>query len=179
MTVIFGVQGRDGRQLAHALLARAVGLLWGWTQPPELERSLRGKPCFADRPDRWLSLSHSGGYALCALSEDGPVGVDIEVVRPHRPGLPAYALTEAERKEFDGSWEDFARLWTRKESWCKQSDRPLYPPRLAAVPANCTCQSYQGSDWRAAVCCCGQPPEAIRWLDLPALEAASGHAGKP
>ncbi len=170
MTVIFGVKGADGRQLAHPLLNRAAALLWGWTRPPELERSPRGKPYFAGRPDRWLSLSHSGGYALCALSEDGEVGVDIEVVRPHRPELPAYALTEAEQRAFDGSWEEFTRLWTRKESWCKQTDRPLYPPRQAVVPEDCVCKTYQGPDWRAAVCCCGQPPEEIRWLSLRELE---------
>lgn len=166
MTAVFGTCGEDGRKTAHPLLERSVRLLWGWERAPELERSARGKPFFANCPGRWFSLSHSGGYALCALSDDGPVGVDIEIVRPHRPGLPDYVLAPEERADFDGSWADFARLWTRKESWCKREDAPLYPPRQAVVPGDCTCRSYAGPDWRAAVCCGGDAPEEILWISL-------------
>ena len=166
MTVIFGTKGADGRKAAHPLLDRSVRLLWGWEDTPTLERSPRGKPFFAGVTGRWLSLSHSGGYALCALSDDGLVGVDIEIVRPHRPGLPGYALSPEELAGFDGSWEDFARLWTRKESWCKREDAPLYPPRQVVVPADCACRGYAGPDWRAAVWCEGRAPEEIRWISL-------------
>lgn len=164
MTVIYGIQGEDGRLLSRLLLERAVGLAWGWDRLPSVEKSARGKPFFPDFPRHWFSLSHSGGYALCALSDAGPVGVDIEVVRPHRDGLPQYAFSEEELAEFDGSWEDFARLWTIKESRCKMLDSPLYPPRKAAVP-DCPWGSYAGEGWRAAVCCSDRPPEAIVWLD--------------
>ena len=166
LTVVFGTKGEDGRALTRPLLAAAAERLWGWTECPELERSSRGKPEFAGADGRWLSLSHSGGYALCALSEDGPVGVDIEVVRPHREGLPRYAMNEAELAGFDGSWEDFARVWTLKESWCKREDTPLFPPREIVTPPSCPHGSYAGEDWRAAVCCHGAVPEEIVWLDL-------------
>ena len=171
MTVIFGVKGADGRQLAHPLLNRAAALLWGWTRPPELERSPRGKPYFAGRPDRWLSLSHSGGYALCALSEDGEVGVDIEVVRPHRPGLPAYALTEAEQEAFDGSWEEFTRLWTRKESWVKRTGGSIAgpsgicPPLPGEQAEGVLLDDFSGAGWRAAVCAAGAPAWKLLWRD--------------
>lgn len=164
MTQAFAVLGGEGRLLTGPLLAAAVGLAWGWDAAPELTRSGRGKPLFADRSDRWLSLSHSGGYALCALSDAGPVGADIELVRPHRAGVIQYALSAGELAEFDGSWEDFARLWTRKESWCKREDAPLFPPRLAAPPPDCPCGSYGGQGWRAAVCCHDRPPERLVWL---------------
>ena len=88
MTVIYGAAGRDGRQLAWPLLEAAVKLCWGWDALPPVERSPRGKPLFPGLDDHWFSLSHSGGIALCALS-DRPVGVDVELVRPRRPGLPA------------------------------------------------------------------------------------------
>lgn len=166
MTVIFGCSGEDGRRLTRSLLTEAVRHLWGWAQCPELRYSDRGKPEFARAEGRWLSLSHSGGYALCALSEDGPVGVDIETVRPHRPGLPRYALSVEELAGFDGSWADFARIWTLKESWCKQEDVPLFPPRAVVMPPPCPHGSYAGEDWRAAVCCRGAVPEQIHWLEL-------------
>lgn len=165
MTVIFGIKGEDGRVLSRPLLAAATEKAWGWANVPELELSSRGKPEFAGKPGHWLSLSHSGGYALCALSEDGPVGVDIEVVRPHRKRLPDYTLNEAEKETFDGSWEDFARIWTLKESWCKREDTPLFPPRNVATPPPCPHGNYAGTDWRAAVCCCGAPPDKIIWLE--------------
>ena len=164
MTVVFGTKGDDGKALSRPLLTHAVRETWGWTELPEPERSPRGKPEFSGRPGHWLSISHSGGYALCALSDDGPVGVDIEVVRPHRDGLPRYAMTAEEFAAFDGSWEEFARVWTLKEAWCKREDTPLFPPRRVVTPPSCPHQCYAGTDWRAAVCCAGQPPAEIRWL---------------
>lgn len=165
MTVIFGTKGADGKALSRPLLTHAVRETWGWTELPEPEVSARGKPKFAGRPGHWFSLSHSGGYALCALSDDGPVGVDIEVVRPHREGLPGYAMTEEELAAFDGSWEDFCRVWTLKEAWCKREDCPLFPPRRVVTPPPCPYGSYQGDGWRAAVCCGGPVPEEIFWID--------------
>ena len=109
------MKGEDGRRLSRPLL-RLAARKYGWGELPELEYSDRGKPLIPGE-GRWLSLSHSGGYALCALSEfpvgvegrwlslshsggyalcalsEFPVGVDIELVKPHRPGLPATAPT--------------------------------------------------------------------------------------
>lgn len=164
MTVIYGAAGADGRRLAWPLLERAAALRWGWGALPPVERSPRGKPFFPGLDRHWFSLSHSGGLALCALS-DAPVGADVELVRPRRAGLPAYVLSAAELAAFDGSWEEFYRLWTLKESWCKREDTPLFPPRAVPVPPPCPHRSYAGEGWRAAVCCHGAPPEDIVWLD--------------
>ena len=165
MTAVYGARGADGRSLAWPLLGRAVRLCWGWEALPPVVRSPRGKPLFAGLEDRWFSLSHSGGIALCALS-DRPVGVDVELVRPHRPGLPAYALSEGELAGCDGSWEEFCRLWTLKESWCKREDSPLFPPRRVAAPPPCPHESYAGPGWRGAVCCHDSPPGTVCWVDL-------------
>ena len=164
MTAIYGTAGEDGRLLAWPLLERAAKLCWGWDALPPVERSPRGKPYFPGLPERWFSLSHSGGLALCALSH-GPVGVDVEVVRPRRAGLPRRVLSGGELARFDGSWEDFYRLWTLKESWCKREDSPLYPPQAVSVPPACPHKSYAGEGWRAAVCCRGVPPPDIIWLE--------------
>lgn len=163
MTVIYGTWGADGRMLAHPLLALAARR-WGLDALPQLQYSPRGKPLFAGDSDRWFSLSHSGGIALCALS-DQPVGVDVELVRPRRPGLPKYVLSPDELAGFDGSWEDFYRLWTLKESWCKREDTPLFPPRNVPVPPPCPHKSYAGPEWRGAVCCHDTPPDGILWVE--------------
>ncbi len=162
MTEVYAAAGEDGRLLAWPLLAAAVRRRWGWQALPPVERSPRGKPLFAGEGERWFSLSHSGGLALCAVS-DAPVGVDVEVVRSRRTALPGYVLGAEELEEFDGSWEDFYRLWTRKESWCKREDIPLYPPREVVPPPGC-CGSFAGEGWRGAVCCHGVPPDRVVWL---------------
>lgn len=164
MIVIYGVRGADGRRLAWPLLGQAARRCWGWTSLPPAERSPRGKPFFPGLEDRWFSLSHSGGLALCALSTQ-PVGVDVELVRPRRAGLARRVLSPAELARFDGSWADFYRIWTQKESWCKREDSPLYPPWQVETPPPCPCQSYAGEDWRSAVCCYDAPPRDIIWLE--------------
>lgn len=164
MTVVYGMHGEDGRELSRPLLAVAVKKLWGWEETPALVRSGRGKPEFSGRPEHWMSLSHSKGYALCALSDDGPVGVDIETVRPHRSALPRRIMTDDEFSAFDGTWEDFCRVWVLKESFCKMTDSPLLPPRKISTPPNCPHKIWEGDGWRAAVCCAGLPPAEIIWL---------------
>lgn len=164
MTVIYGTTGADGRRLAWPLLKQAVHLCWGWEALPPVERSSRGKPLFQGMPDRWFSLSHSGGMALCALSGQ-PVGVDVELVRPRRAKLLQWALSQDELAHCDGTWEDFYRAWTLKESWCKREDAPLYPPRKVETPPPCPHKSYAGEGWRAAVCCHDAPPQTIIWLE--------------
>lgn len=165
MTVVFGAKGDDGKKLSRGLMAAAVRSLWGWQEVPELERGAKGKPEFSGVTGRWMSLSHSGGYALCALSDDGPVGVDIETVRPHRERLPAYVMNETELAEFDGSWEEFCRIWTLKESRCKRDGEAIFPPRRIQTPPDCPWAGFAGEGWRAAVCCSGPAPKEIRWIE--------------
>lgn len=168
MTVVYGTKGKDGRMLDWPLLELAAREQWGWTALPPVERSPRGKPRFAGHSGHWFSLSHSGGIALCALSS-APVGVDVERVRPRGAQLPAYVLSETERAGFDGTWEDFYRLWTLKESWCKREDTPLFPPREVPAPPPCPHKCYAGEDWRAAVCCADEPPRTILWRSADGL----------
>ena len=164
MTVLYGRKGEDGRKIAYELLEAAVERTWGWTGLPVIARSRRGKPYFPECPGHWFSLSHSGGYALCALSADGPVGVDIELVRPRRDRLKSYVLSPAELECYGGSWEAFYRIWTLKESWCKREDIPLYPPNRLEMPPPCPYGSYEGDGWRGGVCCSDEAPEHIIWI---------------
>ena len=152
MTCLFAVMGEDGKKLDWPLLAAACRRVWSWEVLPPVERSPRGKPFFPDEPVKCFSLSHSGGYALCALS-DGPVGADIERFVPRRGRLFETALSQGEKAAFDGTWADFFRLWTLKESWVKREDVPLYPPRLVETPPPCPHASYAGEGW--------PPPSAV------------------
>lgn len=153
----------SSKETARRLLAVASQRVWGLAQLPPLAHRPGGKPFFPDLPQYHFNLSHTRGLCLCALS-DRPVGVDIEVVRPRRPGLPRYVMSEEELRGFDGTWEDFARIWTLKEAYCKYLGRSIFPPRTVPAPPPVPYRSYEGPGWRAAVCGAELPPEAPEWL---------------
>ena len=94
---------------------------------PVCASSQHGPPCIA-KPETTagLSLSRSGPHGVVAISEQGPVGVDIEEVRPF-PSLAATAnrymssreLLFFERARPDDRLCAFFRCWTRKEAVAK------------------------------------------------------------
>lgn len=163
---VYGTKGENGRTLAWPLLERAVRDYWGLSRLPETARGPRGKPFFPQAPQLHFNLSHSGGYALCAVGES-PVGVDIQVVKPWRARLLDRVCTPEEREwlarrgDRDG---DFALLWARKESLCKQRGTGLTFPLNSLRPEGEFFTDYQGEDWRGALCAAGPGPEEIVWL---------------
>lgn len=139
---------------AYELLARAVKLVWGIDALPEIARTENGKPYFRNWPDLYFNLSHSGQWAMCALS-DAPVGVDIEVVRPRRGNLPAYVFKGADYGRYlalGGDWSAFYILWTEVESIVKYTGEGLKAYRRAALPEDCVITNLSGEGWRAALC---------------------------
>lgn len=89
-----------------------------------------GKPTLRDRPALWFSLSHSGRYALCAVS-DRPVGADVQQIRPAKLTI-ARRFHPEERDWLSRQPEEerlaaLFRVWTRKEAWVKavSGDRML------------------------------------------------------
>lgn len=97
-----------GLLLYHVLGVKAdEDLIFNAYGAPRLRE---GSPCF--------SLSHSGEYALLAVSPL-PVGADIEKIRPVRKGLFARMAAEGEAEEN----MDFFTLFTRKEAMMKAGGR--------------------------------------------------------
>lgn len=175
MTVLYGAvppTRQASRETARRLLAFAVRDAWGWERFPPLARAPGGKPFFPGFPAFHFSLSHTGGLCLCALSAGGPVGVDCEMIRPRRAGLPRYVMSGREFTLFDGSWESFFEIWTQKEAYCKYLGRSILPPKTVPTPPPVPWRGYRGEGWRAALCG-GEPlPADIRWVDEAALARA-------
>ena len=106
-----------------------AGLLWRYAMeahgvhPEEPVRFLQaGKPVFAQRDDLHFSLSHSGPYAMCAVS-GGHIGVDIQQIRPvHLSVARRFHFRERDwlaEQPRDQQNQAFFRIWTRKEAWVK------------------------------------------------------------
>ncbi len=105
-----------------------------------------GKPYFADRPELFFSLSHSGNYVLCALS-DREVGADIQMIPPDTEKQREREERIAERffsepeREFlnrgNSGWQElteelsnrrrerFYQIWAAKEAYMKQTGKGL------------------------------------------------------
>jgi 4'-phosphopantetheinyl transferase len=76
----------------------------------------------ADLPRARISVSHSRGTALCALSEFDPVGVDIEWVEPRDRSFLEDFFTPAEIAHIDAATdpdEQTTATWSAKESVLK------------------------------------------------------------
>lgn len=177
--MIYGAEGLMSRAQARELLALAAQEAWGLSPLPELARREGGKPFFPAREDLHFNLSHSGGLALCAL-DGAPVGVDVQLVREWRAGLPGRVCSPAELAWLEGQpgrWAAFTLLWALKEARAKQDGRGLTASirdiRIP-LPAEGTVRldglwfrTWAGPGWAAAVCGESQPPEALLWRRLP------------
>jgi len=74
-----------------------------------------------------FSLSHSRSIALLAVANGGPVGVDVEEVRPIEPEVADSHFSASERLQLNqlqgNAWLlGFYRCWTRKEAILKALD---------------------------------------------------------
>ena len=101
-----------GYLLQHALSEEGI-------EHPVFAKNEWGKPYLADRDDLHFSLSHSGTWAVCAIS-DASVGVDIE--RPRNMDKIANLFPDAKTDD------DMLRLWTAKEAYLKLIGRGLTVP---------------------------------------------------
>lgn len=149
------------KEAAWALLEEAVRAR-GLDTLPEVARHPGGKPWFPAFPHFHFSVSHTEGFALCALG-DCPLGCDIQAVRPRRDGLAEFAFSPAELAWLaarGSSWADFALLWTRKEAAVKQNGAGLpFRPSKIAVPLppadtrdGLVWRSWRGGGWAASLC---------------------------
>ena len=145
------------RKLAVFSGAFALGVFLAQVLPGTAWQPLAAAGCLAAAvlalalPGLWRKR---GLLALCALS-DGPVGADLEVIRPRRPGLPAYVLQGGDYDRYlalGGDWPAFYALWTERESIVKYTGEGLRAWRQAAPPAGCVMTSFHGEGWVAAVC---------------------------
>ena len=91
--------------------------------PMKFEKNPYGKIFIKEFPEINFNISHSGDYAVCALSE-ADVGIDIEKIRPISIDIAERFFTEKEYKFIMNKPQAqrlscFYRLWVLKESYMK------------------------------------------------------------
>lgn len=116
--------GPDSRGEARRLLLSAAAEAAGTEETGiRVEREPGGRPRLAGAALGWhVSVSHGRGLAAVALTRLGPVGLDVEVVRPvpavplarrwFGPAETAWVAARPEAEQRDA----FFWLWTRKEA---------------------------------------------------------------
>lgn len=130
-----------GRALLRFLLAGQSGSSGLWSIGPDE----RGKP-FATRlsgePGPGISVSHSAGIVIAALSADGDVGVDIECRSRRRSvtEIAQFAFGPREAAAAAVSDAAFYRIWTLREALAKANGAGLKEAadrcdRVADAPA--------------------------------------------
>jgi 4'-phosphopantetheinyl transferase len=104
-------------------------------QEPERLRlgyGAEGKPHLQDQRDLHFNLSHAGNLLLVAVSQNRPVGVDIERV-PSEATVAEVSPRVCSPSERAALWpllsqarcEAFAEIWARKEAYIKAEGRGL------------------------------------------------------
>lgn len=88
-----------------------------------LARNKYGKPILLNPRGLDFNLSHSGAWIICALAQ-GPIGLDIEEIKPIDLALTERFFSSSERKylkelEARAKLEYFYQIWTLKESFLK------------------------------------------------------------
>jgi 4'-phosphopantetheinyl transferase len=153
-----------GRAILRSVLGQHLNC------PPEQLRFVHGshgKPALASELGSGglhFNLAHSEDIALLAVSRVGPIGVDVEQVRPMTDAdeLVERFFSARENALFQELAENqkstaFFNLWTRKEAWLKAIGEgiahslnrvevtflPDEPARLLALPN----ESGSNSDW--------------------------------
>ena len=145
---------------AHArlLLAMAVKREYGFdlADYPE-QKNENGKP-YLEGASFCFNLSHSGEYAVCALSES-EVGVDLEKIKPISRGVMLRFVGQCGESD-----EENTRLWTRYEAIGKFLGCGI--PYTQELPRDCFVKEYFDLDGYALSVCSAYDDFADRVIEL-------------
>lgn len=170
-------QDRNRYVLAHYSLRRVLGRYLN-AEPAQLEFTIdpNGKPALRTHKLEF-NLSHSGSFALAAVTAHRPIGVDVERMREaissHSIARQYFSPVEVAELETVPSEQRelaFFTCWTRKEAFIKALGLGLSLP-LDSFDVSLT--PNEPAILRAVR---PQPQEAERWI-LRSLDVAPRYAG--
>ena len=130
---------RDRFVVARGVLRRILGAYLS-LEPNAIrfDYNRQGKPAVvrsAEMPPLCFNLSHSADLALCAVTADRAVGIDIEAMRPicDRDRMARRYFAQSENSSYqmlspDEKPEGFLIRWTMKEAYIKAHGQGLSMP---------------------------------------------------
>lgn len=86
-----------------------------------IEKGEQGKPFLPAHPELHFNLSHSGDFAVCAVS-DQKVGIDTEEPQDYRENVARRFYTADEKRSIESSTDPdyrYVNIWVKKESYLK------------------------------------------------------------
>lgn len=140
-----------GETLAKAAIRQTFGI------PVKHQHIIHGngKPYLKDFPNVHFNISHSGKYAVCAVS-DTPIGVDIQkIYGGYTPALFSRVCTESEIAQIEHSPDpsaEFIRLWTQKEAVVKMYGSGISRGDFKNCIKNENIVTYRLEDYFLSVC---------------------------
>ena len=116
-----GCRKAEQTACAQQLLAEALKREYQMLILPQIEKTEKGKPYFADYPEIHFNYSHCRDVAVCVLSS-ARTGIDIETIRPFHEQTARRFCCDREwnwlekQEDKDLAW---IRVWTLKEAYVK------------------------------------------------------------
>ena len=116
---------------AALLLRYALLRDFGIKEIPAIITTTRGKPYFESPQGLYFNLSHSGEYAVCIVSDEAEVGLDIQRVQSARMQVAKRTLSEKAYAKLEAASENvrdelFCELWVLHESAVKLIGRSVF-----------------------------------------------------
>jgi len=123
-------QDRQSRLFGHLLLRECLELCgYRPDSTDKITYNRFGRPYLSHKID--FNISHSGSYVICAITDQGRVGIDIEKIEPLNLERFMQYMNQEEWSDIENSdhpVETFFEYWTQKESVLKANGRGLSIP---------------------------------------------------
>lgn len=92
-----------------------------------IQYAANGKPYF-ENANNHFSISHCNGYAACVISEEGPVGIDIELIQDRIKKVAPKFLHKVEFEKINTLQEEaqikeMSFVWAAKEAMYKMNEK--------------------------------------------------------
>jgi phosphopantetheinyl transferase len=92
-----------------------------------IEYAVNGKPYFVNESVHF-SVSHCNGFAACVISEEGPVGIDIELIQDRIKKVAPKFLHTTEFEKIntlkqEAQLKEMSFVWAAKEAMYKMNEK--------------------------------------------------------
>ncbi|MBD3347403.1 MAG: 4'-phosphopantetheinyl transferase superfamily protein [Chitinivibrionales bacterium] len=119
--------------LGKLLLKWTLRKVYGIQAMPELTYNQYKRPYLKEFPSIDFNISHSGGWVVCGVTDNGQIGVDVQQMRPINLEIARRFFAPREANFIENSVPEyqldyFYRFWTLKEAYIKAEGKGMHMP---------------------------------------------------